>query len=491
MSQQTTLIPTEEQEAVRLPAIRQDEIAEEVFAARLYAKRLTRTVVMAQSILLVLFALCIYGLAVRPAKRVYIKLDQFGRATPVKYSDLEHYTPDAAVAKSYLADWATFRFGRLRASVLKTFPQNYLFLEAKYGQQIRERDQKENFVAKILAGHEPENDVTILSTNLTSVRQTEPRHFDRGRGHGGHRAAENVHQRRFDAHTDLDHCGALLSESRPGRCAECGQSRLPNHQSAWLDDCGVYCQPGQCGGGAKAMNCLEELILPFFRSMGLDRYLVDPEVSELMITNGLVFVEHGGQMNEIDGIRIDERKLRAGVEIIGQSIGDQIDEYHKPWLDSRLPDGSRVAATYPPISPQGVMVTIRKFLRHFTTEELVERGALTPEVLNIVVAAVHARKNVLVSGGTSTGKTTMTNAFVRHIPAHERIVVIEKPVEMKLDHRNSPRLEAYPKVGDRPEVTVSQLLSLTLRHRPDRIIVGEVKDSEAAYGLAASDEYGA
>jgi pilus assembly protein CpaF len=77
----------------------------------------------------------------------------------------------------------------------------------------------------------------------------------------------------------------------------------------------------------------------------------------------------------------------------------------------------------------------------------------------------------------------MTNAFVRHIPAHERIVVIEKPVEMKLDHRNSPRLEAYPKVGDRPEVTVSQLLSLTLRHRPDRIIVGEVKDSEAAYGL--------
>jgi pilus assembly protein CpaF len=129
------------------------------------------------------------------------------------------------------------------------------------------------------------------------------------------------------------------------------------------------------------------------------------------------------------------------------------------------------------------MVTIRKFLRHFTTDELVERRALTSEALELIVAAVHARKNVLVSGGTSTGKTTMTNAFVRHIPAHERIVVIEKPVEMKLDHRNSPRLEAYPKVGDRPEVTVSQLLSLTLRHRPDRIIVGEVKDSEAAYGL--------
>jgi pilus assembly protein CpaF len=231
------------------------------------------------------------------------------------------------------------------------------------------------------------------------------------------------------------------------------------------------------------MNCIEDLILPFFRSMGLDKYLLDPDVSELMMTNGLVFVEEAGKIREVEGIQIDERKLRAGVEIIGQSIGDQIDDYQKPWLDSRLPDGSRVAATYPPISPQGVMVTIRKFLRHFTTDELVERRALTSEALELIVAAVHARKNVLVSGGTSTGKTTMTNAFVRHIPAHERIVVIEKPVEMKLDHRNSPRLEAYPKVGDRPEVTVSQLLSLTLRHRPDRIIVGEVKDSEAAYGL--------
>jgi len=227
----------------------------------------------------------------------------------------------------------------------------------------------------------------------------------------------------------------------------------------------------------------EELILPFFRSMGLDSYLLDPEVSELMITNGLVFVERAGKISEVEGIRIDERKLRAGVEIIGRSIGDEIDDYFKPWLDSRLPDGSRVAAAYPPMSPQGVLLTIRKFLRHFTTDELMERGALTSEVLKLILIAVHGRKNILVSGGTSTGKTTLTNAFVRHIPAHERIVVIEKPVEMKLDHRNSPRLEAYPKVGDRPEVTVSQLLSLTLRHRPDRIIVGEVKDSEAAYGL--------
>ena len=168
MSLETTIIPMDETAAEPLPPIQQDEIAEEVFAARRYAKRLTRTVVMSQSIVIVLFALIIYGLAVRPPKRIYIKLDQLGRATPVKYSDLEHYTPDAAVAKSYLADWATFRYGRLRASVLKTFPKNYLFLESKYGQQIKDKDERENVVANILAGHEPENDVTILSTNLTS-----------------------------------------------------------------------------------------------------------------------------------------------------------------------------------------------------------------------------------------------------------------------------------------------------------------------------------
>jgi type IV secretion system protein VirB5 len=167
MSLETSIVSTDEPD-VELPAIKQDEIAEEVFAARRYAKRLTRTVVMSQSILLVLFGLCIVGLAMRPARRIYIKVDQVGRATPVKYSDLEHYTPDAAVAKTYLTDWATFRFGRLRASVLKTFPKNYLFLEAKYGQQIKDRDQRDNVVANILAGHEPENDVTILSTNLTS-----------------------------------------------------------------------------------------------------------------------------------------------------------------------------------------------------------------------------------------------------------------------------------------------------------------------------------
>jgi type IV secretion system protein VirB5 len=168
MKLQTALIPTDEAELAALPVIKQDAVAEEVYAARNYTKRITRTVVMTQGIVIVLLGLAVFGLAVRPAKRVYIKIDDVGRATPVKYSDLEHYTPDAAVAKNYLSDWAMFRYSRLRATVLKTFPKNYLFLESKYGAQVRDKDSKRNAIANILAGHEPENDVKILATNLTS-----------------------------------------------------------------------------------------------------------------------------------------------------------------------------------------------------------------------------------------------------------------------------------------------------------------------------------
>ena len=165
---QNEITPIDQGESEELLLIKQDEIAEEVFAARQYAKRLTRTVVTGQSILLVLFGLIIAGLATRPARRIYIKVSDVGRATPVKYSDLEHYTPDAAVARTYLEDWVNYRFRRLRASVLKTFPKNYLFLDKKYGEAIQAEDQKQNVIANIVAGREPENDVTILSTNLTS-----------------------------------------------------------------------------------------------------------------------------------------------------------------------------------------------------------------------------------------------------------------------------------------------------------------------------------
>jgi pilus assembly protein CpaF len=231
------------------------------------------------------------------------------------------------------------------------------------------------------------------------------------------------------------------------------------------------------------MNPTQDILLPYFRAMGLEQFLLDPDVSEIMITAGRAFVEKNGAMQEVPDVRIEDKVVRNAVETIGYSIGNQIDDSRKPWLDSRLPDGSRVAAAYPPISPNGVILTIRKFLRHFTISELWARHAVDNQSIYIIKSAVRDRKNILISGGTSTGKTTILNAFAREIPLHERILSIEEPIEMKLDHRNAVRLEAYPAIGDRPAVTVSQLLSLALRHRPDRIIVGEVKDFEAARGL--------
>lgn len=168
MKLQTELIPRDEAEIAALPPIRQDAVAEELTAARLYAKRISCTVFWFQGVAILILSLAVFGLAMRPAKRIYIKLDDVGRATPVRYTDMEHYTPDAAVAKNYLTDWAQYRYGRLRATVLKTFPKNYLFLEAKFGAAVRDRDAKANVIANILAGREPENDVTILSTTLTS-----------------------------------------------------------------------------------------------------------------------------------------------------------------------------------------------------------------------------------------------------------------------------------------------------------------------------------
>lgn len=165
---QDELKPIDQKAAASLPLIANDEVAEEVYAARQYAKRLTRTGFVFMGLAIVVLSIALYNVAMRPAKRVYIKLDQFNRATAIKYSDLEHYTPDAAVAKNYLSDWATFRYERLTASVLKTFPKNYLFLESKFGKAVRDRDTKDNVVAYVLAGREPENSISIESIDITS-----------------------------------------------------------------------------------------------------------------------------------------------------------------------------------------------------------------------------------------------------------------------------------------------------------------------------------
>ena len=170
--------------------------------------------------------------------------------------------------------------------------------------------------------------------------------------------------------------------------------------------------------------------------------------------------------------------LNAAVEQIARVLGRDITE-RDPLQDLRLPNGSRVGAVYTPCSPNGATVTIRKFSRWFTTAELVSKGSLPLHVSDILVEAILTRRNVLISGGTGSGKSTLLGACAAHIPSSDRLIVIEKPIELQIPHENVVRWEAIDELPGRPAVTVAHLVTAALRHRPDRIIIGEVRDHSA------------
>lgn len=221
-----------------------------------------------------------------------------------------------------------------------------------------------------------------------------------------------------------------------------------------------------------------DVILPFLRPIA--HLIQDPDVSEIMVNGSRrVFVERHGLVQEITDVRVDERNLRVAVKNIARALGDDISE-EQPILDSRLPDGSRVAAVFPPCSLGGTTLTIRKFqTRFFTADELVRIGTMTPGVLRDLRAAIARNENVLISGGTSTGKTTLLNALAAFLPPDDRVVLIEDTAELQIDRPNVVRFEARREQANVPAVTIRELLRATLRHRPDRIIVGEVRGGEA------------
>jgi pilus assembly protein CpaF len=221
-----------------------------------------------------------------------------------------------------------------------------------------------------------------------------------------------------------------------------------------------------------------EVIIPFLRP--IEHLIVDGEISEIMVNgNSRVFIERRGLVEEVRGVSIEEKTLQIAVKNIARRLGDDIGD-ERPLLDSRLPDGSRVAAVFPPCSIGGTTLTIRKFAaKLFTTDQMIDIGTLTPPVANLLEDAVRARKNVLISGGASTGKTTMLNALASFIDEDDRIVVIEDTAELRLEQPNVVRFEARREQPGLPAVTIRDLVKATLRHRPDRILVGEVRGAEA------------
>jgi pilus assembly protein CpaF len=225
-----------------------------------------------------------------------------------------------------------------------------------------------------------------------------------------------------------------------------------------------------------------ELILPFFPEE-LRSLLLDPSISDLMIngTSG-VYADRGGSIEKIAlTTPYSNERLQAAIERVARILGQDLTSQN-PVLNTRLPDGSRVAVVGAPSSISGPTFTVRKFNRWFTSDELIQSGSLPASVRDTVVRFIRDRKNGLISGGTGSGKTTLMKALLDHIPLGERLIVIEQPAELKIAHPNAVRWEAVEAIPGQVAVTASQLVAAALRHRPDRIIMGEIRD-ECGYDL--------
>ena len=225
-----------------------------------------------------------------------------------------------------------------------------------------------------------------------------------------------------------------------------------------------------------------DLVLGFFPEE-VQKLILDATISDLMIngTTG-VYADRNGVVEQIPlSSALTTETLLAATQQIARKLGQNLSDQN-PILNTRLPDGSRVAVVGPPASINGITMTIRKFNHWFTSDQLIASGSLPVSVRDVVIKLMVDRKNGIISGGTGSGKTTLMKALLDHVPQHERLVVIEQPAELKISQPNAIRWEAVEAIPGQVAITPSQLLAAALRHRPDRIIMGEIRD-ECGYDL--------
>lgn len=226
-----------------------------------------------------------------------------------------------------------------------------------------------------------------------------------------------------------------------------------------------------------------EVIIPFLKP--IEHLLASRTVSEIMVNpDGSVWIEENGRIEQVSETRFDEGALLTSLEVIANRFGKKLDA-DSPILNLRLPDGSRMAALIPPVVNPQPMMTIRKFTsRDFTMDDLIERRMLTTEQAHQLTDAIRRGDNLLISGGTGAGKTTLTNVIAGFIPESDRILILEDVAELYIRKPHVISAEAQLDTH-KSQIGFADLLKAALRHRPDRIIVGEIRGPEARVFLDA------
>ncbi|NIM95708.1 MAG: CpaF family protein [Anaerolineales bacterium] len=231
----------------------------------------------------------------------------------------------------------------------------------------------------------------------------------------------------------------------------------------------------------------EQIVAEILGLGPLEPLLADDSITEVMVNGAKnIYIERGGKIyRQAATFESDDHLMRI-IDRIVAPLGRRIDE-SSPYVDARLTDGSRVNAVIPPISLVGPVLTIRKFSQNpITVDQLIEYGTITPEVVEFLKACVIAKINTIISGGTGSGKTTLLNVLSQYIPPDERIITIENAAELQLRQEHVVTLESRPpNIEGRGEVTIQNLVVNSLRMRPDRIIVGEIRAQEALDMLQA------